>query len=216
MLDYNFVLKNRIFNGVSSEEGKKFLIESNCHIEKYSKNQLIYMAGDTISEIGIVMQGQILVEGCDEKSNRVIYSTVEKGNHFGDSYAITGLPISNAVTSGTDSQVLYISLEKIKDAENGTVAAIMRNNLLEILAEKNMILSKKIRYTSRKTIRGKVMAYLKEESILKGTDKFNIPFDRQGLADYLNCNRSQLSKELSIMQQEGLIEYNKNYFMVLF
>ena len=43
---------------------------------------------------------------------------------------------------------------------------------------------------------------------------FKIPFDRQQMANYLNVDRSALSKELSKMKSEGLIDYHKNTFTV--
>ncbi len=42
-------------------------------------------------------------------------------------------------------------------------------------------------------------------SLQKHRREFDIPFDRQQLADYLNLDRTALSKELGKMQKEGLI-----------
>jgi CRP-like cAMP-binding protein len=45
-----------------------------------------------------------------------------------------------------------------------------------------------------------------------GSNTFTIPYDRQGLADYLNADRSALSNELSKLQKEGVLSYKKNTF----
>ena len=47
-----------------------------------------------------------------------------------------------------------------------------------------------------------------------GSYEFDIPYNRQQLADYLNVERSALSNELSLMQRDGLIRYEKNHFAV--
>ena len=39
-----------------------------------------------------------------------------------------------------------------------------------------------------------------------------IPFNRQQMADYLNLERSALSKELGKMRDEGILEFRKNRF----
>jgi CRP-like cAMP-binding protein len=39
-----------------------------------------------------------------------------------------------------------------------------------------------------------------------------VPFNRQQMADYLNLDRSALSKELCKMRDEGLLEFEKNHF----
>ena len=47
-----------------------------------------------------------------------------------------------------------------------------------------------------------------------GNHRFQIPFDRQQMADYLNLDRSALSKELSRMKKEGILDFHKNEFVL--
>jgi CRP-like cAMP-binding protein len=49
-------------------------------------------------------------------------------------------------------------------------------------------------------------------ALQKGSCEFDIPFDRQQLADYLNLERTGMSKELGRMKREGLVEFRKNHF----
>ena len=85
-------------------------------------------------------------------------------------------------------------------------------NLVTLLAEKNLQLSRNIRYLSARTIREKLTAYLEEQALRAGQDSFTVPFDRQALADYLCVDRSALSHELSKMQRDGLLTFRKNRF----
>ena len=59
------------------------------------------------------------------------------------------------------------------------------------------------------------MAYLNAVSLQTQSREFTIPFDRQQLADYLNVERTALSKELGKMQKDGLIQTKKNHFCIL-
>ena len=88
-------------------------------------------------------------------------------------------------------------------------------NLLTISARKNLALSGRSFHTAPKTIRGRVLSYLNTVSLQKHSNEFDIPFDRQHLADYLNLERSALSKELGKMQRDGLILVRKNHFVIL-
>ena len=88
-------------------------------------------------------------------------------------------------------------------------------NLLTVATRKNLILSGRSFHTAPKTIRGRVLAYLNSVSLQKKNTEFDIPFDRQQLADYLNLERTALSKELGKMQREGLIECRKNHFRLI-
>ena len=92
--------------------------------------------------------------------------------------------------------------------------ALVRNLLAE-MAKKNLLLSRKIRLITPRTIRERLLAYLSGEVVRHGARTFDIPFDRQQLADYLAVERSALSAELSKMRREGLIECHKSRFTLL-
>jgi CRP-like cAMP-binding protein len=83
-----------------------------------------------------------------------------------------------------------------------------------VLAQKNLALSQRIFNVTPKTIRGKVISYLSSVSQKKGSNEFDIPFNRQQLADYLGVDRSALSSELSRMQEEGIIETHRSHFVL--
>ena len=59
-------------------------------------------------------------------------------------------------------------------------------------------------------------ACVREEPMLvqNGGNTFDIPFNRQQLADYLEVDRSALSAELSKMQREGILTARKNHFVL--
>ena len=91
----------------------------------------------------------------------------------------------------------------------------LTTNILDVFMRKNLMLAGRSFHTSPKSIRGRVMAYLNSVSLQNGSDEFDIPFDRQQLADYLNIERTALSKELGKMQKDGLITTKKKHFILL-
>ena len=95
------------------------------------------------------------------------------------------------------------------------VHQVLINNLFQILSKENIELIQKIENVSQKTIRDKLLTYLSNEAQKRHSNSFDIHFNRQDLADYLNVDRSAMSFELSKLQKEGLIEYNKNHFELL-
>ena len=122
----------------------------------------------------------------------------------------------DAVASET-SVVLFLNIRKLMDSqpENVYYKDTILNNLLHISIQKNLTLSNRIFCTSPKTIRDRLLIYLSNESRKAGCEEFSIPFDRQQLADYLNVDRTALSKELGKMRDDGLIEFRKNVFHLL-
>ena len=89
------------------------------------------------------------------------------------------------------------------------------NNLIGDLCHKNISCIEKMQHMGRSSIRAKVMSYLQAESKKRNSNDFYIPYNRQQLAEYFGIDRSALSKELSNMKTEGLIDYYKNYFVLL-
>ena len=124
---------------------------------------------------------------------------------FAESYALTKTPMYVYVRAIEDCTIQFLdvqALEKSLELKD------------QILSNKNKMLSQHIFHISNKTIRNKVLSYLSFMKLETQNSTFKIPFDRQQMADYLNVERSALSKELSKMKSEGLIDYHKNTFTV--
>ena len=88
-------------------------------------------------------------------------------------------------------------------------------NLLRGIAQKNLILTQKIRCMSQKTTQEKLMEFLLEQAKQHGRAEFVIPYDRQALADYLGVERSAMSAEISKLKKAGRIDCSGSRFQVL-
>ena len=215
----NYMLKeNIIFNGMSPDEIDQALSELYAIEKAYEKNSLILRAGDITDSLGLVLYGSVTIESNDMWGNRTILSNVGEGGFFAETYALLeNEPLLVDVRANENCRILFFkvgSLKKLKSNMNLWSFKLI-SNLLMISANKNLHLSGRSFHTSPKTIRGRVMVYLSSVSLKKGNNEFDIPFDRQQLADYLNLERSALSKELGKMKKDGLIEVRKNHFKLL-
>ena len=72
----------------------------------------------------------------------------------------------------------------------------------------------KFNHITKPSTKDKVMAYLQYISKKENSKYFDIPFNRQELADYLSVDRSALSFELSKLKKQGILDFNKNHFML--
>ena len=88
-------------------------------------------------------------------------------------------------------------------------------NLMKDLASKTIMFQQRIEITSKRSTREKLMTYLILQARKVSSDSFDIPFDRQELADYLEVDRSGLSVEISKLRNEGVIECKRNFFKLL-
>lgn len=218
-MDFNTeILQNTIlFKNLSADETHDALNNLSAKQAKFKKNEIILHAGEPTSFMGLVLSGSVTIENSDLMGNRSILSHVGKGGFFAETYALLNEePMMVDVIASEDCEILFLQIASLRRAEfsASSWAIKMTSNLLLISAHKNLNLSHRSFHTAPKTIRGRVWAYLNSVSMKKQATEFDIPFDRQQLADYLNIERSALSKELGKMQKDGLITVKKNHFVL--
>lgn len=218
MKKYLEVLKKcALFKGIEEESIALALDCLGGKTVNVKKNEIIFAQGDEARFFGIVLSGSVSVSQNDFYGNRTILSVLGEGTVFGESFAYAGvkeIPVS--VTAQKDGVIMLVGRDKITqtcikgcDFHNRIIL-----NLIGELAEKNLVLQKKVRIVSKRTTREKLMEYLLSVGKERGRE-FYIPYDRQALADYLCVDRSGLSSEIGRLKEEGIIECEKNRFKIL-
>ena len=182
------------------------------------KGSTVFQEGDPAIYVGLVLSGAVRMVREDYNGNRSIVAHIGPGELFGESYAcagLTSLPIS--VVADMDSVLLLMDCRRITTTCSHACSFHNRIifNLLKLVAGKNLVFDQKIQITSKRTTREKLITYLLHEAKMQGSNRFNIPYDRQELADYLEVDRSGLSTEISKLRKEGILESEKNWFVIL-
>lgn len=204
-----------LFGGISELEISEMLDCLGSRLVHYDRDNIIFLAGDRVSSVGIITDGSVRVVREDIFGNRAILAKLFAGELFGETFAcakVDRLPVS--VIAASDCEVLLIDYRRIVMRCHSSCVFHGRliENMLGILAEKNLMLNQKIEALSARTTRGKLLAFLASQAQIAGSNAFCIPFDRQELADFLSVDRSAMSAELGRMRAEGLIHFHKNYF----
>ena len=161
------------------------------------------------------IKGSVHIQREDYWGNLSILNKIFRGEVFGEAYALpgSGAILNNAVATEI-STVLFLDFNRIFDVNPSEYVFSQKliQNFFELLAEKNRVLAQKLAHMSQRTTREKLLSYLSEQSIKSGSSSFDIPFNRQQLADFLSVDRSAMSNELCRMRDDGLICFNKNRF----
>ena len=204
-------IQSILFQGFTDEDWTQLEQLSGIHITSYEKNERIFHMGDRIHEIGVLLSGCIHIENHDLWGNKSILSQIDPGEIFAETYALCQEPMMVDVTAVESCEVLFLDVRLLQNPsyQSASWHGRLLSNLLQVSMQKNLLLSNRIFCTSPKTIRSRLLTYFSRLSVKYGST-IQIPFNRQQLADYLNLDRSALSKELGKMQQDGLIEYHKN------
>ena len=168
--------------------------------------------------VGLVLEGGVRIERVDAWGGRSILERFGPGELFAEAYACAGSePLATDAVAETDCGVLFLDAARVLRLCPAACAfhARLVRNLLADMANKNLRLSRKMRIITPRTIRERLLTYLSGEAVRRGARSFEIPFDRQQLADYLSVERSALSAEISKMRRDGLIACEKSRFTLL-
>ena len=206
-----------IFSGISEEETEKMLHCLEVRPETFQKEEYILRAGDRVEAFGLVITGKVMIIQEDFWGNRNILSSIEAGQCFGETFACApGAVLNVNVVAQSPACVLFLNVQKLLTMCPSACSFHSRiiRNLLSDLAGKNLHFNEKVTHLSQRTTRARLLSYLSAEARRHKSGEFDIPFSRQQLADYLSVERSGLSLELGKMKKDGLLDFNRNHFIL--
>lgn len=209
------LMKSELFSGLGEREVEKFVSGRGCFVSKYERGEYVMRAGEVPKTFGIVLSGELTAYRPDRDGRENVFSTIGVGGHFADILVSAGneeSPVSLFVEEN-ETEILNISLDGILAAEPETSAVILKN-FLGVISAKYWGLFRKIEYMSVLPLKKRICDYLYDVSVSAKSESFYLPFDREGLAAYLNADRSALCRVLSELGRDGIIEYRKRCFKI--
>ncbi len=215
---FEILKKCPLFHGIGEDDLLRMLTCFGAKVVSFDKKFTIFAEGKPVKHIGIVLSGSVQVVQIDYYGNRNILSVIGEGDMFAEAFACAeeqSLPVS--IIAGELSEIMLVECSHILHTckNNCAFHGQLIFNLMKGLANKTIMFHKKLDITSKRSTREKLMAYLVTEAKEAGGNSFEIPFDRQELADYLGVDRSGLSAEIGKLKKEGVIENRKNRFELL-
>lgn len=185
----NITLSNtRLFRGIGSDE-LPLLLQCLGAVQKhYDRGETILAEGAPTEQLGMVLSGMAMIGYDDVWGNHSLLGHVSPGEVFAEPYAcIPGEPLLISVTASEDTEVLFLNIGKVLTTCTNACPfhAKLIQNLLTVCAAKNLQLSQRILHTAPKGIRARLMSYFSECVKRAGQYSFDIPYNRQQLADYL-------------------------------
>lgn len=217
MISCEKLKKSPLFKGIE-EEGIFAVLSCLAPSQKtYRKGQSIFRIGDSITDIGFILRGSVLVEKEDFWGNRSILVHLRESDIFGESFASLGAKALFNTVAAEDSEILFLSAGSALTCCSSACPFHHRLilNLLSVIAEKNTVMAGKIDVMSQRTVREKLLTYLSSQAQLHGSSSFEIPLNRQQLADYLAIDRSHMTVELGKLEKEGILRFRRNFFRLL-
>ena len=203
-----------LFQNLQETDPEKLLVSLKAQKRLYQTGETILHPGELLDRLGIVLTGLVQVSKEDFQGNRALLAQNGPGQMFGEAFACTRAPLTVLVEASQETAVLWSPYDSLSPREGDFQQARVQivQNLMGILAGKNIFLTGRIEHLSKRTLREKVLSYLSEQAASSGRAAFTIPLNRQEMADYLAADRSALSAVLGKLRREGIIQFHKNQF----
>ena len=212
------IKNNPLFANMREDEIQHVLRCGDAAVAKYTDNQILFEKDHRVEKLGIIIEGVLNLVSWKYNGSRAIVTTLEKNDLFGEAliYASAENSPYDLISSGT-SKVLLIPYRIFSNmcSKSCSYHNQLINNMLTILSNKIVMLNNKMRILNAETLKGRIAAYLLSLQERANTMIFDMPMKRQELADFLNVKRPSLSRELSNMQKDKIIEVYRSSVKIL-
>lgn len=211
-------VRSPLFNGIAPEDRTAVLGCTGYHVGSFRKGETVVFEQENVRHVGILLSGSVDMVKEDLWGNRTMILRMGKDEMFGETFACGADSVSTvSFVVSQDAQILFIPFDRVM--RTCTMACAFHHrlteNMIHIMAEKSRDLMRKIEVISKRSLREKILAYLSLQSQAQGKRYFEIPLGRVELAEYLCADRSALTRELTKLKDEGIIDYDKNMFRIL-
>ena len=211
-------LQSPLFAGIDAADFEGMLGCIGYHVKTYQKGEIIALEEENINHVGVVMEGSVDMLKEDIWGNRTMLVRTYPQDIFGETFACGEDSLSVVTFAAAENcRVLFLSFCRVMHTCTHACQfhQTLIENMVRLIARKNRELMRKVEVVSKKTLREKILAYLSIQSQAQGSRTFELPLGRVEWAEYLNADRSALTRELAKMKDEGIIDYHKNSFEIL-
>lgn len=205
--------KSRLFHNIDNATIPEMLTNLSGDFVTFKKGQVLLREHTSTDRLGIILSGSADATHLTLDGRRTTAAHLNPSSVYGDALAAnkgTKSPVTVTALEN-NTTVLLIPYEKILEYGSSTLC----RNLTSLLADKYFEQHRRIDFMLCPDLRSKILSYLCSFDNAEAGKVFDIPFNREQLAEYLNANRSALSRELSRMKSDGIIDYHGNSFKLL-
>ncbi|MDR0222030.1 MAG: Crp/Fnr family transcriptional regulator [Oscillospiraceae bacterium] len=217
-MDFGSLERLDLFRGVSRAEITRVCGCLRGEVRNYAKGEAVIREGDSVRRVGVVLKGRARSVKTGVSGRNFTVALLNEGSYIGVLLAFSSERKSHVTVEATERlSVLFLPASKLIGKCEKSCPAHDRviYNVIEAVSEKALLLHERNDCLIKNTVREKTLTFLTRYSEKEGAGAFEIPFDREGMAEYLNVDRSALSRELSRMKKEKIIDFYKNTFKIL-
>lgn len=207
-----------LFSGIAEENLRAMLRCLHAHEKAFRKGEILIMDRDHVQQVGVVLSGCVHMLKADIWGNQTLFAYIDPGQLMGEMFAVQHEPSAYvSFVAAEDTRVLFLRVDNIiHDCPNRCAFhGRLVTNFFDLLGRKGVSLMEKIEVSSRPSLREKILAYLSMQAQKQESRYITLPLNRTEMADFLGVNRSAMTRELAAMRSEGLLDYDRDTFMLM-
>ena len=211
------ILRNTgLFEGIEDGEMETMLKCLGAFTRRYAKDEFLFRRGDRTDCLGVVLSGNVRGVREDWWGNRTVLGDAGREKVICTDYACTSDPLDVSIVATEPTEVMFLDVGRAANVCNSSCEFHNRlvKNLMKSLAGMSLGMNRRLDQLSKRSTREKICAFLSDQARAAGSCDFVIGMNRQEMADYLGVDRSAMSTELGRMQREGILEFQKNHFVL--
>lgn len=193
-----------IFRQIPAARYPEIVEKLHGYEETYEPNEIVWNQDEGYRCIGVILQGVIQAADMSGKEPQIIQQ-FHVGESFGEGVAFGGQKSWVEIRAVKSTRILYLQVNDLMADTSDRDFTLMKTNLVREMSNKLAILSLKNQILAEPRLRGRILMYLNVLPVEEDGFK-EIPFRQKDLAQYLNANPAALSREMTRMREEGLIE----------
>lgn len=209
---YSALITSPLFNKLNPQHLNKLVVDY-AHLQQYfSKGSIIYNENDLCRHMDLLVKGTLIIQQIDEYGNMLSITKFSKGQSLAGNILFSKknqYPMT--ITAVTD--VILLPLTQ-KDVLELSKSQIFLRALIEDISERATILSHTIKNITRKSLRNKLIDYFIILYAKQNSESLTLPTTKTDLANTFGVARPSLSRELSQMQKDGLLSYDKKTILL--
>jgi CRP-like cAMP-binding protein len=206
-----------LFENISKDDLNTLLFCLGAYERAFKKGEIIILEQQKIQYVGIVLSGTVHMLKEDIWGHQALLAYMTKGELCGETFAVQKESTSHVTfVAASNANLLFLPAGNIIHTcpRQCSFHAQLTENLFHLLGQKSLSFLEKIEISSKPSLREKLLAYLSMLSQRQKSKYITVPLSRSELADYLDANRSSMTRELSSMKKEGLIDFDKSTFII--
>lgn len=201
------LLSLKPFNTLNAATIATLFNSADTHLRSYDKPEIMHLQNEQCFYLDVILDGRFLVQKIDEEGNVLRIADFGNGSLLGAHLLFSETNVYPwTITADRTSHVLHIGKNALLTLCQNNTAFL--SALMSVISDKVLVLANTIDAISLKSIREKLIDYIRYEYHLQKQNPIKLTLSKKDLAEKLGVQRTSLSRELNKMRQDGLLKFD--------